>query len=551
MLNRPAIDQLSSDIQKYIISLEKIVEENNNRIQDLEIVLQNMQRMLFGRKSEKAVLQVPVSVGEQLNIFNEAEESADPTVPDPLVEEVEVAAHKRKKSSRREKFGNFPVIAHEYMLGEEEQNCDRCGSRMEQIGRELAKTEFEFIPAHIEKHEYYRAVYGCSSCEHGTPVCEHCMFASEERCAICPNRPKKLFKKTLLPAQLRYPFLKHSYASPSTVAQVIYAKYVQAIPLERQVKDWERLEFPMSKATLCNWVLETDEYYGKPLVEYMHRQLLKSHILHCDETPVQVVREEHPARCHMWVFRSGESEKKQIVIFNYEPSRAGECATRFLDGYKNYFVSDGYAGYNRAGNDGIRCGCWIHMRRKFIEASPDKKMLSPSKAKTGYDFCEEILLRDRKLKELPPGERKKRRKQELKPIMDRFFSWCETVDPYGVTKKFPEALTYAKNQRESLERFLEDGNIPPHNNRAEQAIRPFVIGRKNWLFSQTAKGASASADMYSLVETAKSNNVDVFKYLCYLFRQITVANHQLTDEFMETLMPWNEQAQEACERGVI
>ena len=130
-MNRPVIDQLSSDIQEYIISLEKIVEENNNRIQDLEIMLQNMQRMLFGRKSEKAVLQVPVSVGEQLNIFNEAEESADSTVPDPLVEEVEVAAHKRKKSSRREKFGNFPVIAHEYMLGEEEQNCDRCGSRME------------------------------------------------------------------------------------------------------------------------------------------------------------------------------------------------------------------------------------------------------------------------------------------------------------------------------------------------------------------------------------------------------------------------------------
>ena len=141
-------------------------------------------------------------------------------------------------------------------------------------------------------------------------------------------------------------------ASPSTVAQVIYAKYVQAIPLDRQVKDWERAEFPMSKATLCNWILEVDKYYGKVLVDYMHRQLLKCHVLHCDETPVQVNGEENPSKCHMWVFRSGEYEKKQIVIFDYQPSRKGECASRFLDGYKGYFVSDGYAGYNRAGEDG-------------------------------------------------------------------------------------------------------------------------------------------------------------------------------------------------------
>ena len=436
------------------------------------------------------------------------------------------------------------MLTQDCLLDTPARNCDECGHEMELIGKELVREEYEFIPAHIEKHEFYRGVYRCKCHENGTAACLHCQFASEDRCAVCKNRPRTIFKKAQLPLEYRYPFLKHSYASPSTVAQVIYAKYVQAIPLERQVKDWERAAFPMSKATLCNWILEVDQYYGRVLVEYMHRQLLKSHVLHCDETPVQVVREESTGKSHMWVFRSGENEKKQIVIFDYQPSRKGECASRFLDGYHSYFVSDGYAGYNRAGNDGIRCGCWIHARRKFIEGSPDKKMLTPSKAKTGFDFCEEILLEEKKLKDLNPDERKKIRNEKIKPIIDRFYLWCDQVDPRGVNKDFEKALTYARNQKESLCRFLDDGNIPAHNNRAENAIRPFVIGRKNWLFSQTAKGASASADMYSIVETAKANGLDVFDYLNWLFRQITAANHHFTDEFLEKLMPWAEQAQE-------
>ena len=546
-MDRPEIENLSPEIQAYITCLENDLSENQNRIKDLEIMLQNMQRMLFGKKSEKMIPPIPQEIGEQLNLFNEAEESSDSTVPDPLaVEEITVSAHKRKKVRKTEKFGKFPVLTQDYLLDTPARNCDQCGREMEFVGKELVKTEYEFIPAHIEKHEFYRGVYSCNCCEHGSPICLHCAFANEEHCAKCINRPRTIFKKAQLPLEYRYPFLKHSYASPSTVAQVIYAKYVQAIPLDRQVKDWERAEFPMSKATLCNWILEVDKYYGKYLVEYMHRQLLESHILHCDETPVQVVREESPSKCYMWVFRSGESEKKQIVIFDYESSRKGECATRFLDGYKNYFVSDGYAGYNRAGDDGIRCGCWIHARRKFIEASPDKKMLTPSKAKTGFDFCEEILLEEKKLKDLSPEKRKEKRQEIIKPIIDRFYLWCDQVDPRGATKKFSDAITYAKKQKESLCRFLEDGNIPAHNNRAENAIRPFVIGRKNWLFSQTANGARASADMYSLVETAKANGLDVFEYLSWMFRQITAANHQFTDEFLEKLMPWSEQAQENC-----
>ena len=546
-MNRPAIDNLNQDVQEYIITLETSLEEQKTRIADLEIMVQNMQRMLFGKKSEKMIPQVPAAAGEQMSLFNEAEEFADSAVPDPLeAEEIEVSAHKRKKNARKELFAKFPVLTQDYLLGTPAKNCDECGREMDLIGKELVKEEYEFIPAHIEKHEFYRGVYRCKCCENGKPECFHCPFASKERCAVCRNRPRTIIKKAQLPLEYRYPFLKHSYASPSTVAQVIYAKYVQAIPLDRQVKDWERAEFPMSKATLCNWILEVDKYYGKVLVEYMHRELLKSHVLHCDETPVQVVREESSGKSHMWVFRSGEYEKKQIVIFDYQPSRKGECASRFLDGYRNCFVSDGYAGYNRAGDDGIRCGCWIHTRRKFIEASPDKKMLTPCKAKTGFDFCEEILLEEKKLKGLNPEERKKKRQEKIKPIIDRFYLWCDQVDPRGVNKDFEKALTYARNQKEALCRFLEDGNIPAHNNRAENAIRPFVIGRKNWLFSQTAKGASASADMYSLVETAKANGLDVFDYLSWLFRQITAANHHFTDEFLEKLMPWSEQAQENC-----
>ncbi len=173
-------------------------------------------------------------------------------------------------------------------------------------------------------------------------------------------------------------------------------------------------------------------------------------------------------------------------------------------------------------------------------------MQTLSKAKTGFDFCEEILLEEKKLKDLNPEERKKKRQEKIKPIIDRFYLWCDQVDARGGNKGFEKALTYAQNQKESLCRFLEDGNIPAHINRSENAIRPFVIGRKNWLFSQTAKGAGASADMYSLAETAKANGLDVFEYLSWLFRQITAANHNFTDDFLESLMPWSENAQENC-----
>lgn len=552
-MTRPGNEKLSPEAIEYIAYLEGRLDGNEKRIQDLELMLQNMQRMLFGKRSEKAVPQVPESAGEQLNIFDEAEASADPTAPDESNPEViEVVAHKRTKTSRKTKFAEFPKVITIADLADENKNCDRCGEKLEKIGKELVRTEYEFVPAHIEQHEYYRSIYSCSHCESGMPECEDCKFASDATCASCAKRPKKQFKKANLPAQLRHPLLKHSLISPSTFSQVVYAKYVQATPLERQVKDWERLGFPMSKTTLSNWILEVDREYGRVLVGYMHKELLKQRLIHCDETPTQVLHEgetKTPKKCYMWVFRSGEREKRQIVIFDYQPSRSGDCATEFLAGYNEYFVADGYSGYNKVGGE-KRCGCWIHCRRGFIDASPDKKMQTPGKAKTGYDFCNELIHAFNQLEDLDREARQIQHRVACKPILDRFFSWCDEVNTFG-NKKLTEAVNYARNQKDALCRFLEDPDIPLQNNRAENAIRPFVVGRKNWLFHNTANGAVASADMYSIVETAKANNLDVYKYLNYLFRWITVANHEFTNEFLESLMPWGDKAQEICKRSDV
>ena len=192
-LNRPSIDNLNQDVQEYIITLETSLEEQKTRIADLEIMVQNMQRMLFGKKSEKMIPQVPAAAGEQLSLFNEAEEFADSAVPDPLeAEEIKVSAHKRKKNARKELFAKFPVLTQDYLLGTPARNCDECGREMDLIGKELVKEEYEFIPAHIEKHEFYRGVYRCKCCENGKPECFHCPFASEERCAVCRNRPRTI-----------------------------------------------------------------------------------------------------------------------------------------------------------------------------------------------------------------------------------------------------------------------------------------------------------------------------------------------------------------------
>ncbi|MBO7253075.1 MAG: IS66 family transposase [Ruminococcus sp.] len=548
-MERPDERTLSPEAKEYITYLE-------NRLENMSAMYRNLQKAHFGSKSEK---QKPLTVlpadCEQLSIFNEAEDAADAKAKDPTAlpeSTVEVKSHKRaRKRSREELLDGLPVEIHEYELPAEEQVCRRCGHALEKIGREYIRKECEYIPAQVKVHEYYRATYACRGCEDGMPECEGCERADMDVCAKCENRPGMVLVKADVPEGHRYPVLKHSIASASTVAQVLYDKYVMAIPMYRQVQDWERAGLKMNRATLANWVLAVDRDYFAPLWKHMKTELLKSSVLHCDETTVQVLKE--PGRTptsesYMWAYRSGEHEEKQIVLFDYQPGRSGDYAKKFLEGYDGYFVTDGYAGYSKVTN-GTRCGCWAHVRRKFLEAipgsDPNGEQAQGSKAKEGFEFCEKLFMLEREFAGLSPAERQTEREKRSRPVLEAFWTWCSSIDALR-NSPLSKAVGYATGQKQILGSFLLNGRIPISNNLDENAIRPFVMGRKNWLFCNTPNGATASAAVYSIVETAKANGLDPYKYLKYLLEQMPCAGGRYSCDFLDMLAPWNQQLQKLC-----
>lgn len=307
--------------------------------------------------------------------------------------------------------------------------------------------------------------------------------------------------------------MNHSLASPSSVANVMYQKYVNGMPLYRQEKDWEQLGIALSRSTMANWIIRCSEDYLKPLVSHLHKKLLERDIVHCDETVVQVLKEKDKApqtKSYMWLYRTGNDDKPSIILYDYQPSRNGDHAVEFLKGFKEYFHSDGYSGYNKL-SDMIRCGCWVHLRRKFIEAIPSKSSQDASLtlAEIGRNYCDQLFHIEDSLKNLTSKERYSKRLELEKPVLEAFWCWINSIMALKGSA-LGKALVYANNQRPYMENYLLDGRCSISNNAAENAIRPFTVGRKNWLFADTSKGASASAAVYSIVETAKGNGLNVY-----------------------------------------
>ena len=553
-MKRPDFTGIRPDIAEYITFLEQNVEQLGNRVADITQMFQNLQRLYFGKKSERIHIPALMDGAQQLSFFDKEEPAPAPRPVE--AETVEVSGHKRrKKRTQEELIAELPVVIHEHTIPQDQRRCPRCGNEeLTCIGRELAYVEYVLVPEHMDKHEHYVEKYACHACEDGTEDCKTCDHANEQACSQCPNRPGMVVISAKLPEQYCHPLIKGSKASPSIVAQLYYDKFELAIPEYRQEKEWERLGFPLSRQTMSDWILRVDKDHLRAMTDYMLKiAKQESGVVNCDETPVKVLDEKtangNPKKCHMWVIRTGKFEKKQLVVYNYRSSRAGNVPTDMLAGYKRYFVSDGYAGYNELGKEAIRCGCWAHLRRKFYDAVPDHNMDLPGAARDGVRFCDKLFRIEERLDRVAPEERKRVRETDSKAVVEQFYSWLDTLQPGN--KKLKDAVTYARNQREPLLRFLEDGRIPISNNAAENAIRPFVVGRKNWLFCKSDDGATAAANAYTLVETAKANGLDVLKYLNYVFQRIPMADGHPTDDFIEALMPWNEVVMAECKRGYI
>ena len=465
--------------------IEKLIKENNELHTEISVlkeemaVMQNQldwfKRQMFGRKTEQT--SVILEGGEQLSMFPKNENEKPQSSPK-TEETITIPEHKRKKKRTFE----------EAKIGVEKRD------------------ELVYTPAKFHVRRHIVKVYKCTKC--GSDPEKDAELEDIEPChfrkADCP--------KAMIPG---------SYCSPDLLAHIIYEKYGKAVPLHRQEKDFSSKRIPLLKATMSNWVMTGAEQWCLPIVRKMIEILLLSEVIHADETVIQVLREEGrkaSSESRMWVYCNGKINDKSIVIFDYKPTRKGANAQEFLKGWHGYLVRDQFSGYHVL-KDVKHCACWTHMRRNFVEVIPcDKKLHKTSVAVQAVERIDKIYHEESLLKNCTSENRYEERLEKIKPLIDEFFSWVEKL-PVSGKSKLAGAIGYALNEKEYLYTFLENGNVPLDNNRAENAIRPFAVGRKNWLFSNTPGGADCSAALYSIVSTAQANGLDAEKYLTELFRQ--------------------------------
>ena len=518
------LKDMINDLRKMIKTLQATVDAANKREEALTQERDNLKeevdllrKKLFGTSSEKRVLDIP----GQLNFFNEAELAQDPALAQ--MEELEASAPEKTPKKRKtrvtdaERFKGIPVVKEYLDLSETEKNCPVCGTALKQIGEEFVRRELIFIPAKLKIREYYSRNYECPQCsQHGIPV-------------IKKGKDGK-------------PHMLYGMASTGTVAWVMYQKFCNGLPYFRQEKDWKQYGASITRATMANWVIQNSEAFFLPMYEFFHRKLLEREFAMADETPLQVLHEPDrraQTKSYMWLFRSGEDGSPPIILYKYSETRAGDNAVDFLHGFKGYLMCDGYSGYNKV-PDAKRTACWAHIRRYLTDAIPKGKALDYTQPPVqGVMYINQLFhLEDVIKKKYTSFDAiKKARLEKEKPVVEGFLSWLDQQTPVRGTR-MDKAVTYIQNRRSCLITYLEDGRCSFSNNLSENAIRPFTVGRKNWLFCDTPTGAQASAIVYSMVEMAKANGVNVYHYLTYLLEKMP--SDRMSDEELELLSPWNE-----------
>ncbi len=450
---------------------------------------------------------------DQLGLFNETEQTVE---ADDLEAEQETISYTRRKPKRKPLPKDLPreTIVHD--IADADKTCDCCGHELHCMGEDKSE-QLEFIPASIKVIEHVRLKYSCRQCEQqGTRV--------DIKIAPVPPAP-----------------IPKSIATASLLSQIITSKYQYALPLYRQEQMFKQYGIELSRKTMADWMIRCSELLV-PIYQRLKTIQLQQTVMNADETPLKVIHEDK-SRCYMWVYCTGSDSPPDknvakdpppnIVLYDYQNSRAGRCARDYLDGYQGYLQVDGYAGY--ALTDATLVGCFAHARRKFIEVQRAQVKGKTGKADWAISHIRKLYRIESEIKEKASAEKQTRRQAKSKPLLDQFKAWLDKsalqVPPKSAIGK---AIAYSLGQWSKLERYIEDGNLQIDNNRAERAIKPFVIGRKNWLFSNTANGAQASAMLYSLIETAKANGLTPFDYLRHLLEEMP---RDPVD--IERLLPWN------------
>ena len=521
--------------EKTYEELVKELQEKNNEIENLKLHINALNRIIFGSKRESTPKEENTMEGIQTSIFGEIEDSKLKEQVENKTEEIIVH---RKKNAKKVQSGikksELKNVEQETIiceLDEENKKCPECNSELVEIGTETVRQEIQFVPSKLKIVTYVRKVYKCKKC------------GTEESKKDTPTIMKVKTPRALLP---------HSFASSTLATDVIYQKYYMGVPLYRQEKVWDDRGLVLPRSMTSNWCIKISEYYLEPLYNLMLKKMKEnSELLHADETTMQCNNEpgkKASSNSYMWVLSSGELEKNKGVIFSYSSSRSSEIAQKLLKGYKNILVTDGYSGYNILEEELNRAECWAHARRYFFNSVPldeHKDMITTSAGYPGVKYIDELFRIEREIENLTPAEKVAQRQEKSAPILKSFYDWVySTSQKYITNKKLKEALTYAENQKENLSKFLEDGRIPLTNSKAERAIRPFAVHRKNWLFADTVAGAKANAIYYSLIESAKVNKLNIYKYINYLLEELSKLEEAKTEKEIEKYLPWSTELPE-------
>ena len=488
-------------------------EEMQGKIQWLTEQLILKKKKMFGTSSE----QLDQMVMDQFaHLFNEAE-GWDRASYEP--------ATKVKSHTRKRRTGSVedvipegtPVEVVEHHLPEEERICAVCGTEMVEIGKEIRRT-LQMEPARfwVREDRYY--TYACKNCEQETG----------ETVVECASR-----KPSVLPG---------SFASPSAIAHIATQKYVMYSPLYRLEQEFERMGLKLTRQTMSNWLLHAAEDWLNPIYDVLRRQLCQHQVLHGDETTLQVLREKDKSatsKSYMWLYRTSGDAEHPIVLYEYQPNRKAEHAERFLKGFSGWLHADGYQGYHKLPSPIRVVGCWAHARRKFDEAlnTVPKEQQQTSKPAEALCYFAKLFHMEQEFAEFPAEGRYTKRLEQEKPILEALLAWANDLKDKTASKSaLGKALHYLIEQWPYLIRYLEDGRLELSNNRAERSIKPFVMGRKNWLFANTPAGAQSSAVIYSLIETAKENRLDPYRYLLWVLSHAP-GLAQSENEWAEKLTP--------------
>ena len=499
----------TADLPDDVASLRALVLERDTEITQLREYIRLLRSQHFGKSSERASR-------DQLGLFNEAEQLASSeldTEPEP---EVPVAAHGRIPRGQRRLPSWMPREEIVHDLPDCEKVCPADGTPLVEIARESYE-QLEFIPATARVLVHIRPKYGCPACKTGV--------------RIAPPPPQPIPK---------------SLASPSLLAFVAVSKYADALPLYRQEQMLGRIGVQLSRATLASWMVKAGELV-QPLINLMREDILARGFVQCDESRFQVLKEPGKAAeslSYVWVQRGGPPHP--LVLYEYDPSRSAEVPKRLFEGFEGVLQTDGYEGYGAVGREPgiVHVGCWAHARRKFTDALKGhgtnrkkgaKRSAKQSQAQAGLRFIQKLYALEDTVKEASPQERLRARQEQSLPVVAELRQWLDralgSVVPQSLTGK---ALAYLDGQWPKLVRIFDYGHVPLDTNAVENAIRPFAVGRKNWMFADTVAGACASANLYSLIETAKANGTEPFAYLQHLFAELPKAE---TLEHIEALLP--------------